>query len=331
VKELTIAILLITLALLSSGQNVPSSCTAQESIIEKYQPDADRLAVRRIFQDSLAYMDSIEIPQSHTDTFLNALIAIYNAFPLAARDTVVDIFDIHSFPRPIMNSFDIAADSNLYWMQKLRNEELPTGHPTIDSLAELYNLSIENYSTYSGSFIWHIVTFGSDENYNLLPLVNIYNSIQGVFSAEPSGIVGDGNDITSTLYPSYIELIFSVGWGDCPAGCTERRYWKFKVYLDCSVDYIESYGSPLTISLAKDNELNQFSIKPNPASNQVIIESNLKGHFEFKIFNSMGILVKEGTSLSNESIELEEFDSGIYIVSLLKEGEWLASEKLVLR
>ncbi|HSI90186.1 MAG TPA: hypothetical protein VK927_03670, partial [Adhaeribacter sp.] len=45
------------------GQTVLSSCTAPDSIISKYQDDADRLAVRKIYRNSLAFMDSVDIPK----------------------------------------------------------------------------------------------------------------------------------------------------------------------------------------------------------------------------------------------------------------------------
>lgn len=116
-KLISLFLTIVVGTLTTYGQIVPSSCSAPDSILSKYNDDADRLALRKIYRNNLTYKDSINIPQEHSDTVLNALIAVYNATTLPARDTVVNMFDIHSFPEIIMNGIEVAADSNLSWMQ----------------------------------------------------------------------------------------------------------------------------------------------------------------------------------------------------------------------
>ena len=38
-----------------------------------------------------------------------------------------------------------------------------------------------------------------------------------------------------------ILLDFSIGWGDCPAGCIYRRHWVFGVDNNCSVSLIAAF------------------------------------------------------------------------------------------
>lgn len=312
----------------SFGQIVASSCTAPDSIVEKYNADADRLTVRKIYQYNLTYIDSIEIPQTHTDTILNAMIAVYNATSLPARDTVITMYNIHSFPNPDINSFSVSADSNLTWMQQLKNGIFPTGNSTIDSLTNLYNLNVTYYSTYFGFMAYHTVSFQSDSNYNIQPLSDIYETISGVFFSDPGGWGGDGNDITSTIYSDHVELIYSVGWEDCPSGCIARRYWKFKIYYDCSVEFVGSYGTPLAI--ATINELDRtFStaVFPNPFDNHFAIKG-LNEDYDYFIYNMAGQLMTEGKSFKGQTQNLDFLPLGQYLLRV-KTNKQITIYKLV--
>jgi hypothetical protein len=293
------------------GQTIPSSCSAPDSIKAKYIKDADRLALRRIYDEAFPYTDSIEIPQEFSDSMLNALISVYNAVSLPAWDTVVQMFNIHSFPDPEINLITITADSNLTWMQHLRNNDLPTGETTVDSLMSLYGFTVFAYMTYYGSFAYHEVVLKSDRNNNLLPLAAIFMTIPGVLESGPALIEGDGNDISAEVYPTYIELIFSYGWMDCPAGCVWRRFWKFDAYFDCSVEYVGSYGTPLAIDSHSVQDL--IYLYPNPFTDHLYIEGT---HFEYSysLFNTSGQQILRGQAANNHITSLDALPSGEYFL-----------------
>lgn len=225
------------------SQTVSSSCSASNSLTALYIDDADRLALRKIYAQNLTYKDSIIIPQTHADTVLKALIAVHNATTLPARDTVVSLLNIHTFPNPILNTLYVVASPTLSWMQQLNQGNIPTGNTQIDGLISTYSLIIQNYSAMFAN--QHVVTFKSNNNYNLQPLTDLFENISGVDYSEPDGVVGDGNDIAATIYADHVKLMYFLKWGDCPAGCTALRYWVFNVYYDCSVEYVGSYGTPL--------------------------------------------------------------------------------------
>ena len=129
----TLLIIFILLGLFDlNGQTIQSSCVTQDSVLEQYREDADRLALRKIYRQNLTYRDSIVIPAIHSDTVLNALIAVYNAISLPARDTVVSMFNLHSFNNPMTNYIEVDADSNSLWMQQLKIGNIPTGSIYID-------------------------------------------------------------------------------------------------------------------------------------------------------------------------------------------------------
>ena len=296
------------------GQTVPSSCDAPDTIIARYNSDADRLALERIFQYNLTYVDSIEIPQEQSDSILDALIAVYNAVSLPARDTVVNLFDIHTFPIPDINYFTVAADSTLLWMQNIRNGIIPTSNSIVDSLMILYDLTIDSYETNYGLFDYHTVTFKSDSNYNTIPLSDIYETIPGVFFSDPLFLVGDGNDIYVSIFPEFIELIYSVGWMDCLNGCVWRRYWKFNIYFDCSLEYVGSYGTPLSTSNFLNNN-SIIDIAPNPFIDILYIYG-LSSEYEYSIYNLMGQKLIQGKTAENRITDLKRLPSGQYLLLL---------------
>ncbi len=239
-----------------NAQIVPSSCTAPQTIIEKYKADADRLALGKIYARNLSFIDSIKIPKAYSDTFLNALIAVYNATSLPARDTVVSLLDIHSWPTIELNSIYISADSNLSWMQQLRLGNIPTGNSSIDSLISAYHFfTIEKYSDWDGILNYHTVTLESDSNYNMRALAEIFEAHPDIIIAEPATTVGDGDHIENgylhSLFPpnDHIQLIFVAGWNDCYSGCVDQRRWRFNIYFNCSVEYVGSTGSALVASI----------------------------------------------------------------------------------
>ena len=85
----------------------------------------------------------------------------------------------------------------------------------------------------------------SDKPLNILYLGNIFERISGVNYAEPDKAIGDGNYIKAQIESSYIKYIFSIGWGDCPAGCIHRHFWEYTVSYKGEVKYLGSYGDKI--------------------------------------------------------------------------------------
>ena len=75
-------------------------------------------------------------------------------------------------------------------------------------------------------------------------LISTLNEIGGIKRAEYEQASGDGNDIEIRPFEEYLELTYSVGYGDCPSGCRFRTYWQFKVFADCSIEYVGNFGDP---------------------------------------------------------------------------------------
>ena len=315
------AVLIVTVVVnLTFSQIIESSCVTSDSIRQTYLEDAERMTIRKMYRQNLVYIDSIKIPQSHSDSILNALIAVYNATTLPARDTVVNMFSIHTFTNPITRNISIAADSTLPWMQQLETGNIPTGNEFIDSLISEYSLSIQSYDYFSNAFPWHTVVLTSVNNLNLPPLATKFAEIDGVYFSQPDSYYGDGNDISDSIYTDHIELIYSYGWGDCPSGCKARRFWKFNVYDDCSVEFIESFGTQLPFNGQKEDNNRQISLSPNPFKDKITVKG-IDKEFNYTLTNVNGKIILEGTS-NNDSIEIKnDLSESLYFLTIQKNGQ----------
>lgn len=170
------------------------------------------------------------------------------------------------------------ADSNLIWMTNMRYNIFPTRDYEVDKMMKIY--SLKKYF-YSGLLQPSMVVFRTDSNSNLAPLAKKMKKYIGVKAAESEFMYGDGNDITDSVNEKYTELIYSYGWQECPTGCEQRRYWKFRIYSDCSVEYRASYGRPLepALILSVHEDKSYFSdvhIYANPVKTKIYVECNTK-------------------------------------------------------
>ncbi|MBV6506485.1 MAG: hypothetical protein ILNGONEN_02062 [Syntrophorhabdaceae bacterium] len=222
--------------------------SADESIVpdawrEKYREDAVRLALRQINAAGGPASDEVELPVDLVRTFYDALIQVYNATMIPARDSVVSIYPIHTFPSPELHRLIVVVDSTKPWVQAWRRGERLTGNPQIDQLLETFGLQLDYYYPGPGS---PMAILRSTRPLNLSALAERFTGIDGVNYAGPDGVVGAGNDIKASFYGSDWQLDYSLGWGDCPAGCTARHFWRFHIYSDGRVKYAGSRGTPLS-------------------------------------------------------------------------------------
>jgi hypothetical protein len=317
---------LITFLCLSNivkSQTVPSSCTAADSIVKLYYDDADRLAIKHTFNFNLPYKDSVTINKPLHKTYIKALLAVFNATNLPARDTVVQL-KIHANLGFVLNNVLFTADSSLLWMKNLRNNISPTGYSPLDSLMNKYYLTKQQYYPMSSS-MGDMVVLKSDTNFNALALSDIMDvCVPQINIVEANGLFGDGSQITDSLNTSFTELTYSFGWGDCPAGCISRRFWSFRVFNDCSVQYIGSYGSSLpagfmTVGIVKEESFKGVNVYPNPVKDLLYVngEADFLGRTDLKISNALGQIVYSKNDINlNEQIDLSFLKAGIYYLKL---------------
>jgi len=294
------------------GQIIPSSCNAPDSVILKYIDDADRLALYKIQRLNLPESDSIQIPKIHSDSILNALIAVYNARTIPERDTVINI---HTFPDYDLDVINIAANPDLPWMQQLKNGIIPTGHPGIDSLIATYQLTFRRYHDYPDHLQYDLASLKSPTNLNIAALAALFEEIPEVVFAEENKYIGDGMNIYESIFADHIQLIYYHGSGDCMLGCIYRRYWKFKVYYDCSVEFCGSYNNLNTALGSNEPDSKMVSIFPNPFEDLIRV-NGFSVPFNYKITNLHGQILTSGISDRMEIGNLAHLKSGLYFVSI---------------
>ncbi|MEO6305145.1 MAG: T9SS type A sorting domain-containing protein [Bacteroidia bacterium] len=304
-----------------SSQIVVSNCNAPDSIINKYKNDADRLAIKRVFHINSSFKDSAEINKPIRNNYLNALIAVYNATALPARDTIVSLH-IHTSPAPSLNSIAIDADSNAIWMKNLRDNIIPTSNSIVNYLMTKYYLQKQSYYSWQSNS-YSTVIFKSDTSYNMDGLGLKFMTILGVNNAGSDAFALDGNRITDSIGSNFTSLTYSYGWGDCPSGCGSRRFWNFKVYGDCSVEYTGSNGDALPVSAfvgidESELETTKLKIYPNPLNGKLnIMFEDQPSTPSLFITNSLGQAVHVLSELNkSQELDLSFLSSGIYFLFL---------------
>lgn len=290
--------------------NVP--CTAPDSVVAMYQDDADRLALDRSFRNGTTWTDSVAIDTAWSRTAMNALIAVYNS-TLPARDTVVDMLDIHMYPHITMELLAVTADSTLPWMQQLRMGVTPTGTPGIDDLMSSYGVLCTGY------YVWpwgaHTAVFDTQTNVNIPALCALFAAQPGVHYAEPNGGCCDGNTITDSVYTDHVNLVYSRGWGDCPSGCTERRFWEFNVLPDCSVEFVSSYGSALQLpTLVHTAQRPALKAYPNPCNDHVQLDGVVSNRIA-TVYTSDGRIIISN-SVTAGRLDTRPLQAGAYWLRL---------------
>ncbi len=206
-----------------------------------YREDAARLALRELLARPGGYGD-IAITAELIDTYYAALIEVFNADGLGARDTVVDVYSIHTFGLPETHRLMLQASADQEWVQRLVNGELPTGNARVDRLLEDYGLSLDwKYPLSTSNEM--LIVLRSTATLNIAALAHLFEGIAGIRYSEPDGMGGDGNDIRASRADSIL-LDYSFGYGDCPSGCIGRRFYHFAVHDDGTVEYLGASGAP---------------------------------------------------------------------------------------
>jgi len=213
-----------------------------DSTRANYKVSAEELALRAVInQDST----QIDIPENLIDTYYNGLIHIVNSGLQQAED-VTESYSIQARPEfkhgELLVFPDIASSSE--WIDAWRNGETNTGNTVIDDLIEKHGLTLESYKE-SDTTDYGIATFTTDQLLNTIPVAMEFEALADISNAGPNGVVGDGSDIIATVRQTTVEYRYEYGWGDCPAGCSYRHYWVFRVDAEGDVSFEEEGGDPL--------------------------------------------------------------------------------------
>lgn len=201
-----------------------------DSVRQRYADDAARLTARYL-QEHEPETDEVDLPDDRVQRVYDALMHVYNAGQIAARDAIEGI---HTFPRVSLYETLVALDTTVAWTDAWRAGERLTGEPDVDALVETYELSVE----YNSEASQPVAVVQSEEPIYTPALSRRFAEIGGVTQAEPNGTAGDGNDIEAVVEEDAVLLTYSRGEGDCPSGCIYREAWTFRVDAEGVVRFV---------------------------------------------------------------------------------------------
>lgn len=220
-------------------RTIPEGCYHSNEAEQFYAEDAARLLLREIIKEGSNHPDYSEARLNSLEMgrVLSAFQAVIN-LRHPARDTVLTLFKIHTFPWESLNNIFIMVDPQAPAIKSLL-AGVPTGNAVLDSVVN--NFGFTKVDTLRSNAAY--MTLETSQHLNLFPLINVLESLPFIYSASMNSGCCDGNNIELHRKANTLELNFSIGFGDCPAGCISRRHWVFEVDTNCVASFVKSYGT----------------------------------------------------------------------------------------
>lgn len=311
-----------------NAQIVPSTCAGVDSAISEYMETATYRAYNHYAARSHDYfIDSIPIYDSMKNRYLDAIMAIYNTIGIE-RDSIFVYHKIKSFLPTFLNRIIIKCDTSLDWGKNLASMQFVTGNNSLDSMLDLYH-----FDTILNTYIlsnYRFIRMQSDSFYNTIALAQHFNGVDGVTLAGPNQHYGDGDDVYDSVGVNTIDIAFSRGWGvNCPTGvCDYRKYWRYRVYDDCSVEYLGHVRMGRTQIFNNIEEIIKpnILIYPNPFKSELFVDFQEVSCHKYKllIYTISGQLLSEDKLSDNSSgiahINTEFLCSGMYFAKIIDEN-----------
>lgn len=330
---------LLSLCTLSSALAQDSlRCPLGEDLRAKYSEDLARLALDRLYAVGSPDTASVEIPSPVLDSVASDFATIYHSTS-PQRDTVFGLYCMRNlgysatFVDPVYAKGVLASvGDDTTWTEAFFEGQEASGNSAIDSVVARYELEVRGVREEGGDYL----VFTSSVNLHIRPIVELLARQPAIDTSYGlSDFAGDGD------YYAYAEVdrvptyAFGLGWGDCPAGCTGRREWRFSVDTSCGVQFVgaetvRSTPQPLpagkecaTIDLDEYGEHRPAAIDlevfPNPVDAGGSIDLRIGGlpatGILVRVIDAMGrVHVRRQTSQGQLRIRLADLSAGLYYV-----------------
>jgi len=224
------------------------SAGISDSVLIFYRESASYLAERVLYNSGDSASNPVHIPRELTDLFYHGLLHISNANSIPARDTIMQF--VHVSPWPIRSIYNtiISVDSEAQWLQRWFNGDTLTRNAAIDTLLRTYNLYPSEIHYFGESYD---VYLHSESPINTTALAAKFAPLPDIQHANPEMFGGDGNDIGVGIDDSHLTYCFYIKWGDCFAGCINKRVWTFYVTYNGDVTFEGSSGDPINWDISE--------------------------------------------------------------------------------
>ena len=224
----------------SGGKGKPdgnASSQVPAEIAKKYREDAHRLAVREFNTTTRNDQPQTEIPQDRVNFFYDLLTKIYL---MSEKDPAIpSIKGIHTFGNPPLQEVIVFLEKDADFAENWIKGQRMTSNLYLNQVMSENSLRVKDFKE-SGMGTWGVVQ--TPKYVNTKDLAFILSRIDGIKSAEPNSMAGDGNNIEwGSEGKNHMALKFSKGEGDCPSGCINRKYWIFYVQ-EGNINYMGTRG-----------------------------------------------------------------------------------------
>ena len=310
----------------SYGQIIPSNCIPSNELLDQYTWDVKNLTLRRMWELNSPDTALVTIPYQWQDTIMDGLAAICNATSIPERDSVFNFYCVHDLASSgifITKEIMVFVDTSFAWTDAWQNLIALTGNPQIDTIVTRYDLEVVDFYNFS---FGNMALLATDSLWNVYALIDSLEIILGVEFCDPNQLIGAAGRILYDKIGSERYFTFWFQWNDCFDGCDNAHGWKFKVYEDCSVEFLgtEDWGvfeilplpDPINCNLFSGTTeyelaIYDYSVFPNPVDENLIITCQNDKPSQVSVYNYTGKMIRKTNFIRTTNLDFSNLPPGI--------------------
>lgn len=319
---------------------------ASDSVQAAYLADAEQMFARNSDQSQDFKSSPIEITSEEINPIASALLAIYGESDLPHWEEIINQYQIHTSTQISTRLVRVTADTSLLWT--FQGEPQPgnftSGNFELDRMLHVLGfqlLGIPEYIQIDGDpniYIQFVMEASVGVHMDsFIKRVRIFNGIKAIEPLIlPSQDEDYSTDISLETFEDYLEFTFILNW-DCEKGvnCKKSHNWVYRVYEDCSIEFIEENGEVLPLK-----EVSTFlstGLYPNPTTDEVFVQFIGPSDSEIKVMlvSALGQViqsrvVESQSGLIEMKFSLKDQPVGLYFLGLIS-GEKVLTERILKR
>lgn len=208
---------------------VNRTTAATDPLLNSYRVYAGDLALQLMERSTLPPEQRSVSPPAPLIDSVEASLRAVASLSHPARDSVISIFSIS--PRLAYDAYTmfILVDSMAPWLPAWVGGRLITGEASIDTVLLPVVASVEPSQVFLTRRDGVSFKLSMRVPIDWFVLESRLQRAQAIREIGPPLLLGDGNQITIDRTGDGFRLRYSIGWGDCPAGCIHHRWWLFEV------------------------------------------------------------------------------------------------------
>ena len=216
-----------------------------DSIKNGFLGQAQQIAIMNYEFPSTRFPGCALIGNSAIQPYYFALVNIYLAENIQARDSVINLYPF-ALPLPDqMHEIIVTVPSSIEWTNNWIYLEMETDNTDLNRLIQTYDLRVTWWRSTAPYHDSYWFTLGTEKLVSESGLSQLFNAIPEISIAEPNSLRLDGDWIRGNLSGENVLIDLEKGWGDCPSGCMAHHTWHFQVSPDGLVEYLGSSGVPI--------------------------------------------------------------------------------------